>query len=62
MSFPRDLPKLGDGTVKKADAPPIGEKTPPPPWHRGLLLGLAFLGVASLSYLLGAAVIFFDLR
>jgi hypothetical protein len=61
MSFPRDLPKLGDDTVKKANAPATGEKTPPPPWHRGLLLGLSFLGVASLSYRLGAAVIFFDL-
>jgi hypothetical protein len=61
MSFPCDLPKKGDGAVKKADAPPARDKAPSSPRHRGLLLGLSFLGVASLSYLLGAAVIFFDL-
>jgi hypothetical protein len=61
MSFPRDLPKMGDGTSKRADAPAARDQAPSPPRHRGFLLGLSFLGVASLSYLLGAAVIYFDL-
>ncbi len=61
MSFPGELPQKGVETAKKPSALAEGDKTPSSPRQRGLLLGLSFVGVASLGYLLGAAVLFFDL-
>jgi hypothetical protein len=56
----RGLPQGPDSTMKKEDNPSARDKGSRP--RRSLLLlGLSFFGVASLSYLLGAAVIYFDL-
>lgn len=62
MSSHRGIPQAPDSTTKKEDPPPSGDKELfSRPRRSSLLLGLAFFGVASLSYLLGAAAIYFDL-
>ena len=60
MFFRRPLIPVRDGTAKKED--PAMNPVPRPSARRSFLLPcLFFFGLASLSYLLGAAVIFFDL-
>jgi hypothetical protein len=54
--------EVGDGSAKKADSAPTGANIPSrTPRRKFLASCLSFFGVASLSFLLGAAVIFFDL-
>ena len=54
--------EAGGGTAKKENLAPAGSSTPSRTPRRKILAScLSFLGVASLGYLLGAAVIFFDL-
>jgi hypothetical protein len=55
---PRSAP---DEPVKKEDASPVGKETIPAPRRSWFLRCTSFFGVVSLGYLLGAAVIFFDL-
>jgi hypothetical protein len=62
MVWHRVSPELGDGSAKKEDAAPAGVNTPSRKPRRNFLSScLSLFGLASLSYLLGAAVIFFDL-
>jgi hypothetical protein len=56
----RDPAEAGDGTAKK-DAPATGSPPPSGPRRRLLLGCLSLFGLASLCYVLGAAVMFFDL-
>jgi hypothetical protein len=54
--------QVGEGTANKEDNTTAGGKTASPPSRRNLLVScVSLLGLTSLSYLLGAAVIFFDL-
>src|SRR5690348_17282161 len=62
MASDHALTRAGDGPAKKEDAPAAGGKaTPPPPRPSFLIRCVSLLGLASLCYLLGAAVMFFDL-
>ncbi|HTU89307.1 MAG TPA: arylsulfotransferase family protein, partial [Gemmataceae bacterium] len=62
MVSPPVFPELGDGSAKKEDGPSVQANTAArTPRRTFLSLCLSLFGVASLSYLLGAAVIFFDL-
>jgi hypothetical protein len=55
------LPQAGDGAAKKDDAVAAPPPTAPaPPVRRLLLRAVSLLGLASLCFLLGAAVIYFD--
>jgi hypothetical protein len=62
MFSQRSPTQVGDGTAKKEDATPAGRKPTSPTARRSLLLRcLSWFGLASLSFVLGAAVMFFDL-
>jgi hypothetical protein len=62
MIPPRVLTQVGDGTAKKEEGGAAAEKpTSPSPRRRLFLPCLSVFGLASLTYLLGAAVMFFDL-
>src|SRR5207253_2328591 len=60
MLADRNAAIINDGTAG-AGAPPPGLSAKPAPARRRLLLGLTLSGVASLAYVLGAAVMFFQL-